>query len=108
MGDVICRVCGEPWDFYGIMHGDVTPEEAQDILNGRGCPSCKGKPPQPKTETEYVLGCNYDFCHELDGDCKKCYRDYLERFKERHGKPKTLEWIRSIDEGTDLDATAFM
>jgi hypothetical protein len=40
MSDVYCAVCGEPWDYYGLKHGDVTPNEARRILAGDGCPCC--------------------------------------------------------------------
>lgn len=40
MSDVICRKCGEPWEAYGIEHGDMTKPEAKRFLNGEGCPSC--------------------------------------------------------------------
>jgi hypothetical protein len=40
MSDVSCAKCGEPWDFYGIKHGDMTPLEAKKFLNGDGCPCC--------------------------------------------------------------------
>jgi hypothetical protein len=38
--DVFCPVCGEPWDRYGIDHGDMTPEEASAFYRGEGCPAC--------------------------------------------------------------------
>ena len=25
-GDLICNVCGEPWDAWGTRNGDMTPE----------------------------------------------------------------------------------
>lgn len=40
MSDVYCAVCGEPWDYYGLIHGDVTPGEGRRILAGEGCPCC--------------------------------------------------------------------
>ena len=40
-GDLVCNICGEPWDAFGIDHGDMTPEERKDFLNGNGCPCCK-------------------------------------------------------------------
>lgn len=40
MSDVFCAVCNEPWDFYGLSHGDVTPAEGRRILAGEGCPCC--------------------------------------------------------------------
>ena len=38
--DVYCKKCGEPWDYYGVLHGDMTPEEARRFLRGEGCPCC--------------------------------------------------------------------
>ncbi|MHA1882580.1 MAG: hypothetical protein ACTSUO_06005 [Candidatus Thorarchaeota archaeon] len=40
--DVYCKVCGEPWDAYGVFHGDMTVEERKMFLDGKGCPCCKG------------------------------------------------------------------
>ena len=40
MADVYCAVCGEPWDYYGVCHGDMTEEEAGKFLKGKGCPAC--------------------------------------------------------------------
>ena len=41
MSDILCAVCGEPWDAYGVGHGDMTPEEAERFLAGVGCPVCE-------------------------------------------------------------------
>ena len=38
--DLYCAKCGEPWDSYGISHGDMTEEEKDNFLLGRGCPCC--------------------------------------------------------------------
>ena len=46
MGDIYCAVCGEPWDAYGVYHGDMTEEEKENFLAGRGCPVCKGRKPR--------------------------------------------------------------
>lgn len=40
-GDLICNRCGEPWDSYGVRHGDMIEEEAKKFLRGGGCPSCE-------------------------------------------------------------------
>lgn len=40
MADIICKKCGEPWDYYGLKDGDVEPDEARRILAGEGCPCC--------------------------------------------------------------------
>lgn len=41
--DIKCVVCGEPWDSYGVNHGDMEAWEADLFKKGAGCPSCCGK-----------------------------------------------------------------
>jgi hypothetical protein len=41
--DVYCKRCGEPWDLYGVNHGDMSPEERGRFWAGEGCPACFGK-----------------------------------------------------------------
>ena len=41
MSDILCAMCGEPWDAYGVSHGDMTSDEAARFLAGAGCPSCE-------------------------------------------------------------------
>ena len=41
MGDIYCAVCGEPWDAYGVYHGDMTEEEKENFLAGRDAQSAK-------------------------------------------------------------------
>lgn len=43
MSDILCRICGEPWDNFGITtndEGDMTREEVKKFRAGKGCPSC--------------------------------------------------------------------
>lgn len=40
MSDIHCAKCGEPWDSYGVRHGDMTSSESQRFLKGEGCPCC--------------------------------------------------------------------
>ena len=51
MSDSLCSVCCEPWDSYGVKHGDIAPWEAKLFSEGAGCPSCKGVAP---------AGCNLE------------------------------------------------
>lgn len=44
MSDIKCVVCGEPWDAYGVTHGDMLKWEAKLFRAGAGCPSCEGVP----------------------------------------------------------------
>jgi len=46
LGDISCKVCGEPWDAYGVRHHeDMNEREAKAFLMGLGCPCCNGEPP---------------------------------------------------------------
>jgi hypothetical protein len=45
MADILCAVCSEPWDAYGVHHGDMLAWEARLFKQGAGCPSCEGKAP---------------------------------------------------------------
>lgn len=40
--DIKCVVCGEPWDSYGITHGDMLQWEVKLFHAGAGCPCCEG------------------------------------------------------------------
>ena len=40
MSDIYCAKCGEPWDAYGVRHGDMEPLEARKFLASKGCPCC--------------------------------------------------------------------
>lgn len=44
--DIKCVVCGEPWDAYGVSHGDMAKWEASLFRAGAGCPACAGKTPK--------------------------------------------------------------
>jgi hypothetical protein len=46
MSDIKCLICGEPWDAYGVRHGDMAPWEAKLFRLGAGCPACKGQAPE--------------------------------------------------------------
>lgn len=41
--DIKCVVCGEPWDSYGVTHGDMLAWEAKLFKAGAGCPCCEGE-----------------------------------------------------------------
>lgn len=43
---VKCVVCGEPWDSWGLRHGDVLAWEYDLFKKGAGCPACKGVRPE--------------------------------------------------------------
>lgn len=39
-GDLVCNVCGEPWNSWGANLGDMTKIERKRFYQGKGCPSC--------------------------------------------------------------------
>ena len=44
--DILCVICKEPWDAWGVRHGDMAPWEADLFRKGAGCPCCEGEPPE--------------------------------------------------------------
>jgi hypothetical protein len=52
--DIKCTVCGEPWEAYGIGHGDMLPWQATLFRAGAGCPSCEGVLPDRPFEPETI------------------------------------------------------
>ena len=48
MADVICRVCGEPWEVYHLRH-DAPAWVMPLVLAGAGCESCEGVPPDEES-----------------------------------------------------------
>ena len=68
MADIRCRVCGEPWDSYGVYHGDMDDEGRQIFLAGKGCPCCHGvKPVYCELDNSSIpVDCNYF----VNGKCK--------------------------------------
>jgi hypothetical protein len=47
--DVYCCACGEPWDSYGMRHGDMGQPEAKRFMAGEGCPCCEFGLKAPKS-----------------------------------------------------------
>ena len=49
--DVYCQVCNEPWDSYGVGHGDMEDWEREKFYGGQGCPACRFGTKQHKSNT---------------------------------------------------------
>lgn len=67
MSDIYCSVCGEPWDIYGLSHGDVKAWEADAIKQGFGCPCCEANGKKPtenykKPEPKIIGKCSHCEC----------------------------------------------
>ena len=52
LSDLYCAVCSEPWDAYGVHHGDMMAWEARLFKAGAGCPCCKGQDPVDSTDSD--------------------------------------------------------
>lgn len=83
--DIKCVVCGEPWDSYGIRHGDMLPWEADLFRKGAGCPCCKGEP--------------NGFAPETLSDIENGDEDPMDRIlaRETHEKGLAPKWDRPSD-----------
>lgn len=66
--DVYCKRCGEPWDLYGVEHGDMTDDERRRFWAGEGCPRCYGKPVAKRPFRAEVTSVLHDLLgDDLDG-----------------------------------------
>lgn len=87
MSDIHCIVCGEPWDAYGVNHGDMLPWEAKLFRAGAGCPSCEGQAPETPWEPRGI------------SDVENGDGDPMERIMalERYQDGKAPKWERPTD-----------
>ena len=70
MSDIKCAVCSEPFDEYGVNHGDMLQWQSVLFKQGAGCPSCEGVKPDwmsDKQELE-ILRDRLLFDTSEDGD----------------------------------------
>lgn len=77
--DIKCVVCGEPWDAYGIRHGDMKAWQAKLFEAGAGCPSCEGVEPENPWHPETIEDIE-------NGDEDPVIR--LNLYEERETRPK--------------------
>jgi len=39
--EIVCRICGEPWDYESLYGEALDLEESRDLMEGNGCPACE-------------------------------------------------------------------
>ena len=93
--DLSCAVCGEPWDAYGVRHGDMLKWESELFLKGAGCPCCEGDEPEGQTEDERldILRDRLLINPDEDGDL-----DLFSRIGDGVMDPGRPKWERPEDE----------
>jgi hypothetical protein len=81
MGDIHCRVCKEPWDYWGARHGDMAAWEYDLFRKGAGCPHCQGEAESDHTESHLASVVLTSGCDDPDS------------FETLHGadRPKWVE-----------------
>lgn len=69
MSDVLCRVCGEPWDVHHLKH-DAPAWVMPLVLAGAGCESCEGEAPENVNAEEIAEKSDRSFVIDspTDGD----------------------------------------
>jgi hypothetical protein len=83
--DIKCVVCGEPWDSYGVNHGDMLSWEAKLFKSGAGCPSCEGE--------------SNGFVPSTLADTENGDEDPMDRIlaRDAHERGKAPKWERPED-----------
>lgn len=68
MSDLLCQVCGEPWDSYHLRH-DAPPWVRPLFLAGAGCESCEGRAREGASEGLRVHAAFHNTIITPDDDC---------------------------------------
>ncbi len=65
--DMLCPRCGEPWDRAYVQH-EMTPEEREDLLAGRGCSTQCSLNPASDSDACVAASAILELCpDDLDG-----------------------------------------
>ena len=88
--DLLCEVCNEPWDSYGVTHGDMAKWESRLFKHGAGCPCCEGDSPEGLDSEEAVYNAAKHALFEAPDYCE----DTLFRVEFPSKRPK---WERPKD-----------
>jgi len=88
-GDMICAICGEPWDRHGVLcalrgKGDMSRVEAELFINGWGCPCCLDMIPHRIAEIENSLELLEKFISGLE------YLGYISLFRAEYNSINKL------------------
>jgi len=67
MDDIICVVCGEPYETDYVNH-DMTVSERNRLLSGKGCECCKGVKPEGRTENDRFADIGHNVLTSEDPD----------------------------------------
>jgi len=65
--DIICVVCGEPYETYYVYH-EMDATERDRLLSGKGCTSCKGIKPEGRTENDQFTAIGHNVLTSEDPD----------------------------------------
>jgi len=96
--DVYCKRCGEPWDVYGVEHGDMDDHERRRFWAGEGCPSCFGKEP---CTADY----DCDECPEFDRSIFSCLANRDKNLARQAFRAQVTAALHEIL-GDDIDGLA--
>jgi hypothetical protein len=87
MADIQCAICAEPWDMWGLHHGDVEDWHRVLFKLGAGCPCCKGQPTDEQREAAEEI--EYD--HAMQVIISGAW-DAPDEFRAALGDPVGLSW----------------
>lgn len=91
MSDILCAVCGEPWEQYHLMH-DEAPWVYYLFKKGAGCPSCEGVAPRGDDEETVFDHMKSVMMNSEDPDSYELMSNFdrEERPRWEEPKPKVL------------------
>src|SRR5687767_11795428 len=89
--DILCAVCGEPWDEYGARHDDMAPWEYVLFKKGAGCPCCEGVLPEGTKPDQHLE----DHLRSVVMESEE--PDEYEQLHVGHLTPHPPKWQRPAD-----------
>ena len=108
--DLLCEVCNEPWDSYGVIHGDMAKWESKLFRHGAGCPCCEGDAPEGLAAEDALYNAAKHALFEAPDYCEDTlFRVEFPSKRPRWTRPEdplvkectccTLQLKRDVDDG---------
>lgn len=120
MSDVLCRLCGEPYDCTGGLtytKQSMSWWEYEQFSRGLGCPCCEGDPEYPIDDPEFENRWAWGWVYATEGELP--YPEfpqpasppawYRGQYRDTYDEPRLLELLSDLDtQGVEATRIQFL